>query len=371
MARYNRKKRGRREQDSLEERLEALRKSNQRIKRKRRRSPVARILLALILLAALLWGIYSLFQLAFAANGGGGQEVTVVINKGDNLSDVADKLQSAKVINNATLFKLEVRLQGEGTDIKPGSYKLRQGENTQKIVQTITAGTTPPTNKITIPEGLTLQQTAQKISEQTTLPEKDLEAAAKKTDYGYAFLKEAKDGTTEGFLFPKSYELDKNATAPQVINRLLEQYLIETQGLNFSDAQKRLGLNEYQIVTVASLVERESANPAERPLIASVIYNRIKAGMPLQIDATIQYALGKPKAELSLQDLEVNSPYNTYKHTGLPPGPIASPSLDSIKAALDPAQTDYLYYVLKADGKEHFFTNNYDDFLKAKAEAGR
>jgi UPF0755 protein len=122
---------------------------------------------------------------------------------------------------------------------------------------------------------------------------------------------------------------------------------------------------------VASLIERESANSEERPIIASVIYNRIRQGMPLQIDATIQYALGEPKAELSLLDLKVDSPYNTYENPGLPPGPIASPSRESIQAALEPADTNYLYYVLDAEGKEHFFTNDYDEFLAAKAEAGR
>jgi len=132
----------------------------------------------------------------------------------------------------------------------------------------------------------------------------------------------------------------------------------------------RLNLTEYELLTVASLIEREAANPQEKPLIASVIYNRLRQDMPLQIDATIQYALGKPRENLSLADLEVDSPYNTYQNYGLPPGPIASPSRDSIEAALNPQETDYLYYVLTAGGEEHFFTDNYDEFLQAKAEAG-
>jgi UPF0755 protein len=122
---------------------------------------------------------------------------------------------------------------------------------------------------------------------------------------------------------------------------------------------------------VASLIEKEAATPEEKPLIASVIYNRLHKDTPLQIDATIQYALNRPKADLSLADLKVDSPYNTYRHKGLPPGPICSPSRESIQAALDPAATDYLYYVLRADGRKHYFTRSYDDFLRAKAEAGR
>ena len=117
---------------------------------------------------------------------------------------------------------------------------------------------------------------------------------------------------------------------------------------------------------MASLVEEESANLEERPLIASVIYNRLRAGMPLQIDASIQYALDKPKEELKFSDLDIDSPYNTYANLDLPPGPIANPSRESIKAALEPARTDYLYYVLETDGQGHFFTDDYDEFLEAK-----
>ena len=186
-----------------------------------------------------------------------------------------------------------------------------------------------------------------------------------------AFLSDPAVKSTEGFLFAKRYEFEKGIGAPGIVDRLLEQYLIETEGLDFAGAQERLKLTEYQLVTVASLVEKESANPEERPVIASVIYNRIRADMPLQIDATVQYAIGEPKEELSLADLEVRSPYNTYENPGLPPGPIASPSRESLEAALNPAQTGHLYYVLEADGERHFFTDDYEEFLEAKRAAGR
>jgi UPF0755 protein len=221
-----------------------------------------------------------------------------------------------------------------------------------------------------VPEGLTLEQTAQVLSEASGVPQREIEAAANETDYGYAFLEDPAIKNTEGFLFPKSYEFEEGTDARGMVNRLLEQYLIETENLDFQGAQERLNLTEYELLTVASLIEREAANPQEKPLIASVIYNRLRQDMPLQIDATIQYALGKPRENLSLEDLEVDSPYNTYQNYGLPPGPIASPSRDSIEAALNPQETDYLYYVLTAGGEEHFFTDNYDEFLQAKAEAG-
>lgn len=152
---------------------------------------------------------------------------------------------------------------------------------------------------------------------------------------------------------------------------MLRQYALETEELDFERARRELGMSEYQIVTVASLIEREAAGDGERPVIASVIYNRLQEDMPLQIDTTVQYALDEPKENLSLQDLKVDSPYNTYERPGLPPGPIASSGLDAIRAALNPADTDYLYYVLDESGESHTFTESYEKFLKAKEKAGR
>ena len=337
-------------------------------KKKRRGRKFAGRRLALVVL--LLLGVfYVIYLLAGAVLGGAEEPVAVVVEKGDTLSSVADKLEEAGVIGSSTLFRLEARLQGEETEIKAGEYRFVPGEDSQEILATLSNGDSVSAFTITIPEGLTLEQTARVVEEEGGIPAAEFEEAAGRTDYGYDFLDDPAIRTTEGFLFPKKYEFEKDTDAGQIVDRLLEQYLIEKDGLDFAGAEKRLNLSEYELVTVASLVEEESANTEERPLIAGVIYNRIRAGMPLQVDATIQYALGKAKEDLKLDDLEVDSPYNTYKNTGLPPGPIASPSRESIEAALEPAQTDYLYYVLEADGKEHFFTDDYDEFLEAKDEA--
>ena len=324
----------------------------------------------LALVALLLLGvIYGIYLLAGAVLGGEEEPVAVVVEKGDTLSSVADKLEEAGVIGSSTLFRLEARLQGGETEIKAGEYRFVPGEDSQEILATLSSGDSVSAFNITIPEGLTLEQTARVVEEEGGIPASEFEEAAGRTDYGYDFLDDPSIKTTEGFLFPKKYEFEKDTDAGQIVDRLLEQYLIEKDGLDFAGAEKRLTLTEYELVTVASLVEEESANTEERPLIAGVIYNRIRAGMPLQVDATVQYALGKAKEDLKLDDLEVDSPYNTYKNTGLPPGPIASPSRESIEAALEPARTDYLYYVLEADGKKHFFTDDYDEFLEAKDEA--
>ena len=295
--------------------------------------------------------------------------VRVEVVKGDTLSTVATKLEAAGVIGSAFVFKLEARREGNDTSIKTGRYTFSPGADADAILSKLTAGEAVPTVSVTLPEGLTLPETAQAVAGGTEIRASRFEAAARRTDYGYAFLEGEGIETTEGYLFPRRYDFEEGVTAPQVVDRMLGQYLIETEGLDIAGAKRRLNLTEHELVTVASLIERESANAGERPVIASVIYNRIRKDMPLQIDATIQYALKRPKESLSYADLKVNSPYNTYENAGLPPGPICSPSLQSLRAAMEPAETDNLYYVLKADGEEHFFTNDYDEFLREKEQA--
>jgi UPF0755 protein len=362
----------RRSSRKIDVHLKALRSSgsslNERFRRSKRRrarkSPSRRFLAPrMLLLIGVLCGIY---LLASAVFGGDETPITVVVEEGDTLASVADKLEAAGVISSPTFFGLKARIEGAATEIKPGEYQFGLGEDADKILETLSTGDSVSAFQVAIPEGLTLPQTAQTIEEQSGISAEEFETVAKKTDHGYAFLDDPAIETTEGFLFPKKYKFEKNADGPEGVYRLLEQYHKETKDLDFAGAEERLGLTEYQIITIASLVERESANPEERPLVASVIYNRIRANMPLQIDATIQYALGKPKENLTLTDLEVDSPYNTYANPGLPPGPIANPGRESIKAALKPAQTNYLYYVLEAGGGEHFFTDDYEEFLATK-----
>lgn len=338
----------------------------------RKPGPGKRTLVGIAILAVVLGAIYVIYASAMSGDGGtAGKPQRITVNQGDSLAVVTDKLLEAGLIESGTGFKIEARLEGRGTQIKPGEYSFKPGTDTDEILAELTAEKAPADFVITIPEGLTIEQTAEAVSEQSDISAEKFESAASRTDYGYAFLDNPNIKTTEGYLFPKKYEFAKGTTATQVVNRMLEQYLIETQNLDFSEATTGLELSEYELVTVASLIEREAAAPEERPLVASVIYNRLKQDMPLQIDATIQYARGEQKERLSLEDLEIDSPYNTYKTPGLPPGPICSPSLSSLKAAVSPEKTDYLYYVLKKNGEEHFFTNDYDKFLEAKEKAGR
>jgi UPF0755 protein len=363
----------RHDREELDARLDALgsRKSS-RIRRKRR-SKAGPAVLGVLLVLAVLGTIYLIYAAAVRGDDVEAQQgpVKVEVVKGDTLSDVADKLEAAGVIKSAFVFKLQARYEGYGTETQIGRYTFERGQDTDVIFHKLAAGKAVPTIAVTFPEGLTLDETAQTVAKDSRVGAAQFEQAARETNYDYAFLEHPGIRTTEGYLYPARYDFEKDVTARQIVDRLLGQYLVETQDLDIAGARDRLGLTENQLVTVASLIEKEAASPREKPLVASVIYNRLDREMPLQIDATIQYALERPKENLTLRDLKVDSPYNTYENKGLPPGPICSPSRESLEAALNPEQTNYLYYVLKADGQSHFFTSDYQDFLRAKAKAGR
>lgn len=328
-------------------------------------------MLGILLLVVAAFGVIYLVYSAATGESEPSGPARIEVVQGETLSSVAEKLERAGVIPSAFMFKMEARVGGYSTEIKTGEYTFARGAESDVILRKLTAGEAVPTLPITVPEGLSLEETAREVAGQSNIPAAKFEEAAKRTDYGYGFLEDPAIKTTEGFLFPKQYEFEKGTTAAQMVTRMLEQYLLETQTLDISGARERLNLTEYELITVASLIEKEASRPEERPLVASVIYNRIRKDMPLQIDASVHYALDKQGEELSLADLQVNSPYNTYENTGLPPGPICSPSRQSLEAAINPAETDYLYYVLKANGEEHFFTSNYRKFLDAKVGAGR
>ena len=371
MRRYDRRKRG--DSEDLDARLDALGRSNLSGIRRKRRSSSGPAVLGMLLVLAVLGAIYLIYSAAVGGDDVQAREgpVKVEVVKGDTLSDVADKLEAAGVIKSAFVFKLQARYEGYGTEVQTGRYTFERGQDTDVIFHELAAGKAVPTIAVTVPEGLTLDETAQTVAKGSGVPAARFEQAARETDYDYAFLEHPGIRTTEGYLYPARYDFEKGVTAQQIVDRLLGQYLVVTQDLDVAGARARLGLTEHQLVTVASLIEKEAASSQEKPLVASVIYNRLDRDMPLQIDATIQYALERPKENLSLQDLKVDSPYNTYENKGLPPGPICSPGRESLEAALNPEQTNYLYYVLKVDGQSHFFTSDYQDFLRVKARAGR
>jgi UPF0755 protein len=301
----------RRDREEIDARLDALQKSGSSRVRRKRRSKAWPAVLGVLLVLGILGVIFVIYSGATGDEDGPEESAMVRVVRGDTLSGVAAKLEKAGVIESAFVFEVQARYEGYGTELKTGRYTFRPGQDSAEILHELTVGQAAPTITVTIPEGLTIEETAGTVAADSSVTAPAFEEAARRTDYGYAFLDDSDIRTTEGYLFPAKYDFEKGVTAGQIVDRLLEQYLLETQDIDFAEAKKRLDLTEDQVVTVASLIEKEAASPKEKPLIASVIYNRMRKDMPLQIDATIQYALKRPKANLSLADLKVDSPYNT------------------------------------------------------------
>lgn len=293
------------------------------------------------------------------------QTVHVAIPEGATTSEIAATLHDNGVITSPTIFRLLVWLKGNGGDFKAGDYLFNKGIHFAEAFSILEGGPNFQA-RFTLPEGLTVKQDASRISEATSITADDFQAAAASGDYDFPLIPAESQDNLEGFLFPKTYSVAKDVSASQVIRMLLNQFEAETRDVEWSRAQG-LGITPYQAVIIASMIEREAAVDDERPLVAAVIFNRLKKDMPLQIDATVQYALPEWKGVLTYNDLKTDSPYNTYLHKGLPPGPICSPGLPSIQAALNPADVDYLYYVATGDG-HHFFTSDYNEFLRVKNE---
>ncbi len=336
-------------------------------RRPRRRLWVIAVVIAVLALAG---GLAAGYARGYFSSGKVGGPVTVVIPKGASLSEIAGDLQRAGVVHHAEAFVLKADGDGYGSRLQPGTYRLRRNEPYASLVAALLKGTAPATLKVSIPEGSTLKQEA--VIAAAKVPTITVAKYLKVTSVQpLPFqLQGYRPGTTlEGVLFPATYDVAPGTTATKLVNKQLAAFDSYFAGVDLAQAGKA-NLTAYDVVIIASMIDREVLVPAERPLVAAVIWNRLKKRMPLQIDATVLYALGVNKPVVTLQDLKVDSPYNTYKHTGLPPTPISNPGLAALKAAAAPAAVDYLYYVARNDGTgRHYFTSSYEQFLVDQAKA--
>lgn len=301
-----------------------------------------------------------------------GRVVTVRIPKGASGDQVASMLAKSGVVANARMFRLRAAALDAADELKAGSYRLKTGSSYDAVIGVLRTG--PPEAArvtLTIPEGWDLTRTAARVERKLGIPAAEFEQLAKTgaAQFDFAFLAEAKSGSLEGYLFPKTYSIRKGAKAADVIKVMLEQYQREIASIDYTYAKSK-NLTERDVLIIASMIEREVVIPKERPLVSSVIYNRLKIGMRLQMCSSVQYILDW-KPTLSLKDIETPSPYNTYLHEGLPPGPICSPGLSAIQAAAAPEKTRYLYFVLTHKNGSQSFATDYDDFMRLKAQAKR
>ena len=295
-----------------------------------------------------------------------GVEIEVEIKEGMNLTQIAELLEKKSVVDNAFVFRLYVQQQGKEKNLLPGKYILKTGSEYEDVLNKITSGEKQVVYKLTIPEGFIVNQIKERILQDIPFIEgEELDNALNISNYNsYEFLKGMI--SLEGFLFPKTYDVTIEYSAENIIEMMLTQFQIEIQGLNWSYADEN-DYSRYDILKIASLIEREAYIPEERPLISAVIHNRLKIDMLLQIDATVRYALNKWDGIVTYVDTEIDSPYNTYKYTGLPPTPICNPGIAALEAALNPADVEYLYYVVVDENThKHKFSTTFEEHENAK-----
>lgn len=327
-----------------------------------------KILIAVICVAVIMvaGAVFYITGLGKALDSNDTQTVSVIISSGSSTGQIGQILEEEGIISSADKFKIWSRIKGYDSRYKAGTYTLSPSMDFQEIADIIVSGKVTTVN-FTIPEGYTIYQTASAIAAKGLGDYDTLVSLIEAGDFEYDFLKAAQNNKNklEGYLFPNTYTVDEGMNEEQIIKVMLDQFEKQPYKV-YAESGSSYSLND--IITVASIIERECKVDEERPLVASVIYNRLAKGMPLQMCSTVQYVLGKQKEVLTYADTRIESPYNTYTNTGLPPGPICSPGLAAIKAALNPADTDYLYFVLseKLDGTSNF-SSDYAQFEKDKA----
>lgn len=296
----------------------------------------------------------------------------IVIPKGSGLKSIAGILEKENLIKDSLIFELYCKLNDKSDNIKAGKYNIKTSMSVPEIVEAISNNSNAivDTVKFTIPEGYKLDQIVEKLSSLGVVSREEIEAALDAKKYNYDFIGQIPDREKklEGYLFPDTYEIYKDATAEDIIDKLLGRFnKVFTE--EYRSRAKELGMTVDQVVVLASIIEREAKLDNERKTISAVFQNRLKKNMLLQSCATVQYLFKEQKEVLTYKDLELKSPYNTYINIGLPPGPIASPGLKSIEAALYPEDTDYLYFVARNDGS-HIFTKTYSEHINAQNTMG-
>jgi peptidoglycan lytic transglycosylase G len=345
--------------------LETLPRRAERSPGRKRRVGLIVLLTVFVLLAGAVTVGGLWYRWAVGASGPQ-RPVAITIPVGATGTEVADLLKDNGVIRSTFGFRVEARFNGFQSGFDAGRYRLTTNMTARDALAVLAKGPVVKSVRATFPEGFTVAQMAGSVHKQLGLSEREFAKLANSGRYALPPFLPKGTQTVEGFLFPETYDFLADVTNDGVINRLLEQFTKEAATLPWTKA-RALKVTPYQIVILASLIEREAKFDVDRPKVAAVIYNRLNKHMPLEIDATIVYALGKTKPRLTLDDLKIDSPYNTYIHGGLPPTPIASPGLASLQAALNPADVDFLYYLTDSKGHGHF-TASYSEFLQLKAK---
>jgi UPF0755 protein len=324
------------------------------------------LLLSLLLVVGLSIGAYLLTKINQAVSSES-IPANFLVAKGDGTRAIAANLLNQKIISSYWTFLLYSKLSGAGSKIRAGAYLLDRNMSITQIVDVLTQGRIIPSDrKVTITEGLTNRQIGREMEKRNIFSANDFEKKLAEGGFEFKYNDAARNFNYQGFLFPDTYALAPGSTGSQFIQKMLSNFENKFSPKMESDTQSgRRKLSD--IIIMASIIEKEvgrnketisesdlSRMKEERKLVASVFYNRLSLGMPLDSDATVNYITGKSDRQVSLADTKIKSPYNTYKVLGLPPVPISNPGLDSITAAIYPAQSDYLFFLNKPDGEAVF-----------------
>ncbi|SHJ49628.1 endolytic transglycosylase MltG [Paramaledivibacter caminithermalis] len=328
-----------------------------------------RMSLLIFLIICAYSGYQYFISLGFPVDKNSTDNILINIPKGASSSKIASILKDKNVIKNELYFKFISKQRKIGGKYQAGEYELNKAMNIDEIINKLIKGDIyVEAVKITIPEGFELKQIVDRLvnNDELNINREQLIDIIENKDFEFKFLKEIPKGKNrlEGFLFPDTYLFKKDISEEEIVFKMLNRFDEIFQNEYYKRA-KELDMSIKDVITLASIIEREARVDKERKIISSVFHNRLKKDMLLQSCATVQYILGERKQNLTYQDLEIDSQYNTYIYKGLPPKPIASPGKASIEAALYPDDTSYLYFVAKGDGS-HVFSRTYSEHLKAK-----
>lgn len=309
-----------------------------------------KLLKVCVVIAVLAAAAYGFYHYLSTSTGAGGN---LYVAKGMTVPQVAEQLQQQSIVRHAWYFQLLARGQNLHAVLKPGEYEFGPGLRPQQVLDKLLKGERV-VRKLVIPEGFTFAQIAQAIEKAGIAPATEVARYyrdplwLKKLDFPASSL--------EGYLFPATYPYDRGTQVEDILGQMLKAFQQQWRG-PLKDQALAMGWTIPQVVTFASIIEKETGSAPERPLVSSVFHNRLRLGMPLQSDPTVIFGLPNFDGNIRKADLQNPHPYNTYVHSGLPPGPIASPGKASLQAALQPANSSYLYFVGKGDGTHYFSTS--------------
>jgi len=340
---------------------------------------IAKGMITLMAITALYFGGTYAFKLGYNIMGnsptteGEIVSVEITIPQGASTKTIAEILKDHNLIQSALYFRIQAKMSDNDGKFQFGNYTLNTGMNEEEIMNALlTDGQKRETIKFTIPEGYTIQQIADKLEAEGIADADEFMNVTQNSQFGYKFLENVPERNThlQGYLFPDTYEIFKDATAEDIVIKMLDRFDQIFKDEYYTRAEE-LGLSVDEVITMASIIEKEVRVDSERKTVAGVIYNRLDIGMKLEMCSTVIYALDKPKDfnknKLLYADLETDSPYNTYMYPGLPIGPISNPGEASIVAALYPEEHDYLFFVLvNEETGEHEFNQTLDEHNAAK-----